>query len=146
MDMPQPAVAVGQAIRATRLRHRTWHGGLLASDHAWAVAFAIPYAVIFLLFVIYPILYGLWLGGEPQLYSQLFADPRYGIALVNTLIYVGVGVNLHILAAFLLSGFFMHKRIWVKALLVVFILPWATPALPAFISLHWFFDGQYRLA
>ncbi len=27
----------------------------------------------------------------------------------------------------------------------LYILPWATPALPAFISIHWFFDGQYGL-
>jgi multiple sugar transport system permease protein len=145
MDMPQPAVAIGQRLGATRPRLKTWHGGLFGSDHVWAVAFAIPYVIIFLLFVIYPICYGFYLGGDPHLYSQLFADPRYGIALVNTLIYVGLGVNLHIFCAFLLSGFFMRKGWWVKALLVAFILPWATPSLPAFISLHWFFDGQYGL-
>ena len=145
MGTTQRAVPIGRAVGATRLRHRVWHGGLLASDYAWALGFAIPYVVIFLLFVIYPILYGFYLGSEPSLYSHLFADPRYSTALVNTLVYVGVGVNLHIIGAFLLSGFFMRKRWWVKALLVLYILPWAMPALPAFISLHWFFDGQYGM-
>jgi multiple sugar transport system permease protein len=145
MGTTQRAVSIGRATGAARLRHKAWHGGVFGSDYAWAVAFAIPYVLIFLLFVIYPILYGFYLGGDPALYKQLFDDPRYGIALVNTLIYVGLGVNLHILGAFLLSGFFMRKRWWVKALLVVYILPWAMPALPAFISLHWFFDGQYGM-
>lgn len=145
MSTAQRAVPVRRAYGAARLRRGVGQGGLLGSDHAWALGFAIPYAVIFLLFVIYPILYGFWLGSEPSLYRQLFADPRYATALVNTLVYVGLGVNLHIIGAFLLSGFFMRRGWWVKALLVLYILPWATPALPAFISLHWFFDGQYGL-
>ena len=145
MGTTERAVPIGRTVGAGRLRHLAWHGGLIGSDYAWAIAFAIPYILIFLLFVICPIVYGLWLGSEPSLYAQLFADPRYSIALVNTLVYVGVGVNLHIFLAFMLSGFFMRKSWWVKPLLVAFILPWATPALPAFISLHWFFDGQYGL-
>ena len=47
--------------------------------------------------------------------------------------------------AFLLSGFFMRKRWWIKALLVIFILPWATPALPAYMSIHWFLNGQWGM-
>ena len=47
--------------------------------------------------------------------------------------------------AFLLSGFFIRKRWWIKALLVVFILPWATPALPAYMSIHWFLNGQWGM-
>ena len=80
-----------------------------------------------------------------QLYADLFADPRYLTAVINTLIYVGVGVNLKMGLAFLLSGFFMRKRWWIKALLVVFILPWATPALPAYMSIHWFLNGQWGM-
>src|SRR5271163_2071385 len=145
MSTTQRVVPIGPAVGATRLRHLAWHGGLIGSEYAWALGFAIPYLAIFLVFVIYPIIYGLWLGSEPALYSHLFGDPRYGTALVNTLVYVGIGVNLHIFGAFLLSGFFMRKGWWVKPLLVLYILPWATPALPAFISIHWFFDGQYGL-
>jgi multiple sugar transport system permease protein len=45
----------------------------------------------------------------------------------------------------MLSGFFMRKRWWIKALLVVFILPWATPALPAYMSIHWLLNGQWGM-
>ncbi len=135
-----------QAIAA-----RTIHAGYAASalpgaairSSLWAIAFAVPYAAIFLAFVLYPIVYGIWLGSRPALYADLFDSPIYLTAVVNTLIYVGVGVNLKMALAFLLSGFFMRKRWWIKALLVIFILPWATPALPAFMSIHWMLNGHW---
>jgi multiple sugar transport system permease protein len=145
MSVTQQALPVGRAVTAARPGRRTGFGGLHGADYVWALAFATPYVIIFLLFVLYPICYGLWLGSQPELYQQLFTDPRYFTAVINTLIYVGVGVNLKMALAFLLSGFFMRRRWWVRALLVVFILPWATPALPAYMSIHWFMDGQWGL-
>jgi multiple sugar transport system permease protein len=44
--------------------------------------------------------------------------------------------------ALLLSGFFMRRRWWIKALLGIYMLPWALPAIPAFISLHWMLIGE----
>jgi multiple sugar transport system permease protein len=145
MSVTQQTLAVGRGMAATRPVRRAWHGGLQGSDYVWAVAFALPYALVFFAFVLYPICYGLWLGGQPELYSQLFADPRYLTAVLNTVIYVGVGVNLKMLLAFLLSGFFMRKSWWTKSLLLVFILPWAMPALPAYISIHWLMNGQWGM-
>ncbi len=145
MSVTQQTLAVGRGLAATRPVRRAWHAGLQGSELTWAIAFAVPYVLIFFAFVVYPICYGLWLGGQSELYRQLFDDPRYLTAVVNTLIYVGVGVNLKMALAFLLSGFFMRKRWWSKALLVVFILPWATPALPAYISIHWLMNGQWGM-
>jgi multiple sugar transport system permease protein len=145
MSVTQQAVAIGRVFARPRLAHRPWFGGLHGADYAWAIAFALPYAAIFLAFVVYPIGYGIWMGSEPALYEDLFSDPRYLTAVVNTLLFVGIGVNLKLFLAFLLSGFFMRKRWWSKALLVVFILPWATPALPAYMSIHWFLNGQWGL-
>jgi multiple sugar transport system permease protein len=144
MSATQQALAVGRGV-ATRPVRRAWHGGLQGSDYVWAVAFALPYAAVFFAFVLYPICYGLYLGGQPELYTQLFDDPRYLTAVLNTVIYVGVGVNLKMCLAFLLSGFFMRKSWWTKSLLLVFILPWATPALPAYISIHWLMNGQWGM-
>jgi len=36
-----------------------------------------------------------------------------------------------------LSGFFMRRGWWVKAMLVLSMLPWVLPAQTAFISFHW---------
>ncbi len=145
MSSTQQAIAIGRPTAAIRLVRRAWPGGPIGSDSAWAIAFAVPYAAVFLAFVAYPVAYGLWLGGKLSLYTELFADPRYLSTVVNTLLFVGIGVNLKMFLAFLLSGFFMRKRWWIKALLVIYILPWATPALPAFMSIHWFLNGQWGL-
>jgi ABC-type sugar transport system permease subunit len=71
----------------------------------------------------------------------VFDNPRYLTTVINTLLLVGIGVNVKMFLAFLLSGFFMRRSRWIKALLVLYMLPWALPALPAFLSLHWMFIG-----
>jgi multiple sugar transport system permease protein len=47
--------------------------------------------------------------------------------------------------ALLLSGFFMRRSWWTKGLLLIYVLPWAVPALPTFISIHWMLNGQWGL-
>jgi multiple sugar transport system permease protein len=144
MSASRLALTGGRNV-ATRLLRGSRHGGPHRSDYAWAIAFAVPYALMFFAFVIYPICFGLWLGSQPSLYVQLLADPRYPTAVFNTVMYVGIGVNLMMVLAFLLSGLFMRKSWWTKPLLLVFMLPWATPALPAYMSIHWLLNGQWGM-
>ena len=122
-----------------------WRGGLQGSEYMWGIAFTIPYIALFLAFVAYPVAFGAWLGHEPSLYAELAEDPIYQRTIVNTILYVGIAVNLKMFGALLLSGFFMQRGWWVRALLLVFVLPWAMPALPAFISIHWMLNGQWGL-
>ena len=146
--MANLASAVRFGGAAVGRRHGLWdylRGHLKGSEYLWALAFVIPYLAVFVVFVAYPIVYGLWMGHDPALYKELFADPIYANTVVNTLIYLAVGVNVKMFLAFLLSGFFVRPGWWVKALLIVFILPWAVPALPTFISIHWMLDGQWGL-
>ena len=148
MQALQTAPAISQAAPAyvpPRTRRRLWQGGLQGSEYTWALAFCVPYAAIFMAFVVYPVLYGLWMGHSPALYTQLWHDPIYRISIVNTIIYLAVGVNVKMFFALLLSGFFMRKRMWVKGLLVIFVLPWAVPALPTFLSIHWMLNSQWGL-
>lgn len=139
------SAAAARALPGARPGRRFWAAGLQGSEFRWAVAFVVPYIAIFIVFVIYPILYGFWLGGKPSLYPVLFSDPVYEMTVVNTLLFVGFGVNVRNVIALLLSGFFMRKGWWVKALLMIFVLPWAVPMMPTFIALHWMFDGDYGL-
>jgi len=125
--------------------HARWRLGLQGSEFTWAIAFVIPYAALFLAFVAYPVMYGLWLGREPALYSELMSEPIYQRTVVNTIIYLGIGVNLKMFGALLMSGFFMRRGWWVKGLLLIYVLPWAVPALPSFISIHWMLNGQWGL-
>lgn len=134
MSGAQEALATRPAAAARpRRRQRALHG----SDLAWSLAFVLPYAALFAGFVVYPMLYGLWMGGSPALYAELVADPRYLRAALNTVLFVGLAVNAQMALALLLSGFFARPRRWIKLLLVVFILPWTLPAVPAFLSFHW---------
>jgi len=136
---------VPRRVPLSRPRRRAWRGGLQGSEFTWAVAFTVPYIALFLAFVAYPVAYGVWLGHRPSLYAELFADPIYQRTVVNTVLYVGIGVNLKMFGALLLSGFFMRRGWWVKGLLLIYVLPWAVPALPAFISIHWMLNGQWGL-
>jgi len=124
---------------------RSLRGSLKGSEYTWALAFLVPYIAVFFTFVVYPALYGLWLGSEPSLYTELYSDPIYQSTIVNTLLFLGVGVNLKMFGALLLSGFFMRPGGWVKGLLMIFVLPWAVPALPEFISIHWMLNGEWGL-
>jgi multiple sugar transport system permease protein len=133
----------GAAIARPRGRRRFWSKGPQGSDTRWAVAFLVPYLAVFLLFVVYPVAYGLWLGHHPASYRQLFADPIYLRTVVNTLIFLALGVNLHLFGALMLSGFFMRRNWRVRSLLLVYILPWAVPAIPTFIAIHWMLNGEW---
>jgi len=138
-------IEVGGPVVPRQSLWRYWRGGLRGSEFAWAVAFVIPYIAVFLAFVIYPVCYGVWMGSQPHLYAEVFSDPIYQKTVVNTLLFVAFGVNLKLFFALLLSGFFMRPGWWVKALLMVFVLPWAVPALPTFISIHWMLNGEWGL-
>jgi multiple sugar transport system permease protein len=124
---------------------RYWRGGLQGSEFTWAVAFVIPYIAVFLAFVVYPACYGLWMGSDPALYAEVFSDPIYLNTVVNTAIFLAFGVNVKLFLALLLSGFFMRPGWWTKTLLLIFVLPWAVPALPTFISIHWMLNGEWGL-
>jgi multiple sugar transport system permease protein len=110
---------------------------LHGSDLGWSIAFIVPYAILFAAFALYPISYGLWMGSDPALYAELLRDPRYFRAAINTALFVGLAVNVQMALALLLSGFFVRRRWWIKALLIIYILPWTLPAVPAYLSFHW---------
>jgi len=132
-------LAVKGPVAAGRPRMPGWRGHLHGSDLTCSILFIVPYAALFVAFVIYPIGYALWMGSDPALYAELLSDPRYLRAAVNTVLFVGLAVNLQMILALLLSGFFMRRRRWIRALPVIYILPWTLPAVPAYLSFHWMF-------
>ena len=108
----------------------------------WALAFVAPYAAVFVAFVVYPVAYALWLAASPLLFVELVSDPRYLPAVVNTVIFVGIGVNVTMFGALLLSGFFLRPRRWIRMLLVPFLLPWLVATVQGCISFHWMLIDQ----
>lgn len=137
-----PQVLAAGPIALDRPRRPSWHHHLHGSEFAWAIAFVIPYAAVFFAFVVYPVAFGLWMARTPSLYGDLIDNPFYARTVINTVLYVALGVNVKMFLALLLSGFFMRRRWWIKALLGIYMLPWALPAIPAFISIHWMLIGE----
>jgi multiple sugar transport system permease protein len=145
LPVTTPRVLAAAPTTLSRPREPFWARHLRGSEFAWAIAFIVPYVAVFFAFVVYPIAYGLWMAGDTSLYRDLVADPLYAQTVLNTVVYVGLGVNVKMFLALLLSGFFMRRRWWIKALLPVYILPWALPAIPAFVSFHWMLIGKEGL-
>jgi multiple sugar transport system permease protein len=138
-------VLAGRPAAANWPRRPAWRVGLRRREAAWAIAFLVPYAGVFLAFAAYPIVYALWMGSKLSLYAALLDDPLYLTTAANTLLFAGLGVNLMMFLALLLSGFFMRRRWWIKALLVVYVVPWALAEVQSFTSIHWILISEMGL-
>jgi len=142
MSSTQQVFAAGPPVSFQGSRWPRGYSQLHAADLRWAIAFVLPYAAVFFVFVVYPFGYALWMAGRPALYAELIADRSYLTAVVNTLLFVGIGVNVKMFLALLLSGFFLRPRWWIKASLAVYVLPWLIAAAQAGVSFHWMLQQE----
>src|SRR6185437_15112117 len=94
----------------------------LTPAQVWGIVLLVPYLLVFLAFVVYPIGYGLWLAREPASYVALYNDPIFARAAINTLIFLLIGINIKMLIALFLSSFFVEQRVWIRWLSVRFML------------------------
>jgi multiple sugar transport system permease protein len=104
-----------------------------------------PYVLVFLVFVLYPVGYGLWLARHPASYVKLVDDPIFARSVVNTLFFLIVGINLKMMVALFLSGFFVQARTWIRWLSLVFILPWAMPSIPTILSIRFMLNPEWGI-
>src|SRR5919202_4723439 len=117
----------------------------LSPWQVWGFILIAPYVLIFLTFVLYPVGYGLWVARRPQSYVALFDDPIFLRSVVNTLVFLVIGVNLKMIVALLLSGFFVQARPWIRWLSLLFILPWAVPSIPTILSFRFMLNPEWGL-
>jgi multiple sugar transport system permease protein len=129
-----PGIALPRSRFAFKSSWQTWGAILIA-----------PYVLVFLVFVLYPVTYGLWLARHPASYATLFDDPVFTRTVVNTVIFLIIGVNLKFLLALFLSGFFVHERVWIRWLSVIFIIPWAVPSIPTIFSIRFMLNPEWGL-
>jgi multiple sugar transport system permease protein len=118
-------------------------GFSLSEKQVWALLFTAPYIVVFLAFVVFPVGYAFWLARDPHLYVELSEDPIFLRTVVNTLVFLIVAINVKMVMALFLSGFFTHKRWWVKVLAVLFVLPWAVPSIPTILSVRFMLNPEW---
>lgn len=109
----------------------------------WGRLMVVPYLLIFLVFVVYPVGYGLWLARHPQSYVHLAEDPIFFRSVINTLVFLVVAINVKMIVALVLSGFFVTARWWIKIVSVIFILPWAMPSIPTILSVRFMLNPEW---
>lgn len=109
----------------------------------WGRLMVAPYLIVFLVFVLYPVLYGLWLARHPQSYVDLFNDPIFFRSVANTLVFLIVAINIKMVVALILSGFFVVERWWIKIISALFILPWAVPSIPTILSVRFMLNPEW---
>ncbi|HKQ86569.1 MAG TPA: sugar ABC transporter permease [Candidatus Acidoferrales bacterium] len=117
----------------------------LSARQAWGFILLSPYLLVFLVFVAYPVVYGFWVARNPQSYVNLFHDPIFPRSVVNTLAFLVLGINLKMMVALLLSGFFVQARLWIRWLSLLFILPWAVPSIPTILSVRFMLNPEWGI-
>ncbi len=115
----------------------------LSQYEFWGRMFVVPYLLVFVILVLFPVGYGLWLARHPESYVKLFADPIFFRTVANTLIFLVVAINLKMAIALFLSGFFVKTRWWIQILAVLFILPWAVPSIPTILSVRFMLNPEW---
>ena len=117
----------------------------LSPWQAWGLILITPYLLVLAVFVVYPVGYGLFLARNPASYVRLVDDPVFARSVVNTLIFLIIGINIKMLVALCLSGFFVQARTWIKWLSFLFILPWAVPSIPTILSIRFMLNPEWGL-
>ena len=112
---------------------------------AWGLILIAPYVLVFFLFVLYPVSYGFWVARRPETYVHLLEDPVFFRSFLNTIVFLIVAINVKMMVALLLSGFFIQSRTWIKWLSVLFILPWAVPSIPTIMSLRFMLNPEWGI-
>jgi multiple sugar transport system permease protein len=117
----------------------------LTPTQVWGLLLVAPYLLVFCAFVLYPVAYGFWLARNPASYVALYNDPIFARSAVNTLIFLVIGINIKMIIALALSGFFVQQRVWVRWLSVLFILPWAVPSIPTILSIRFMLNPEWGM-
>ena len=118
---------------------------------AWArrtllgLAFCGPLVLVFLSLVLYPMLYMIYMGLDWDIYDAIFDDPIFIQTLWNTVIFVGLAVNIKMFLALTLSAIFSVEHRFAKILSGLFLLPWAIPSLPGILAFRWMLNGQWGI-
>ena len=117
--------------------------------------FVLPFLSIFTAFIVYPLLSEVYysftryeIGLPPRFvglknFLGLLNDSDYRQSVINTLIYVGIGVNVK-LALSLLIAIFLNRDFRGRSLVqALFLLPWAAATISSLLSFRWLLDTDF---
>ena len=119
--------------------------------------FMLPAAALLLVFLLYPLGLGLWLGltdatlGEPgefigwDNFVTLFADDVYWLSVFNTIIYTVVASAAKFLLGLWLA-MLLNEHMPFKAFIrAIVLLPWIVPTVLSAIAFWWLYDSQFSI-
>lgn len=115
------------------------------SRNLQGLLFSLPLIALFVAFVAYPLYFEVTQALDRYTYEVLFSDPIYLQTVVNTLVYVGIAVNVKLFLALLLSGLLESDDRATRVLSAIFLLPWAIPVLPGILSVRWMMSSQWGI-
>jgi multiple sugar transport system permease protein len=95
--------------------------------------------------VITPMVYEIYLGLDRTIYPAIFSDPIFIQTVWNTVLFVGIAVNVKMFLAMTLSSLFAAEHWAARVLGGIFLLPWAIPSLPGILSFRWMLNGQWGI-
>ena len=112
------------------------------------VLLLLPLLLYFLAFVAFPFLYNLFLsfnstsgGLALTAYREVLSDPRFGSAVVNTLVISAVSLALELLLGLgLAMWIFKARGRWARVWRLVFILPLGVPGIVSAANMRYIFD------
>jgi multiple sugar transport system permease protein len=119
--------------------------------------FLLPAAALLLVFLLYPLGLGLWLGltnatlGDPgefiglDNFWTLFSDDVYWLSVFNTIIYTVIAS----VAKFMLGlwlAMLLNEHMPFKAFIrAIVLLPWIVPTVLSAIAFWWIYDSQFSI-
>jgi multiple sugar transport system permease protein len=115
------------------------------SRNLQGLLFSLPLILLFLAFVVYPLYFEVTQALDRYTYEVLFNDPIYVQTIINTIVYVGIAVNVKLFLALLLSGLLESDSRATRLLSAIFLLPWAIPVLPGVLSVRWMMSSQWGI-
>lgn len=114
----------------------------------------LPFIIFLFMFLLFPLGYELFISffNEKlefiglEYFRRLLVDPNYMESLINTALYVGIGVNVKMFLALLLANSlvvmdFKGKRLY-KTLIMI---PWVIPVVPSALNFRWMLDTDYGI-
>jgi multiple sugar transport system permease protein len=130
----------------------------LKVDRNWlGFWFMVPAAAILILFLAYPLAYGIWLSltdarigrsGEfvgLENYEWLWDDSVFWLAVFNTLLYTGVASTIKF-AVGLYLAILLNQSLPFKALIrAVVLIPFIVPTVLSAIAFWWIYDAQFSI-
>jgi multiple sugar transport system permease protein len=119
--------------------------------------FMLPAAALLLVFLLYPLGLGLWLGltnatlGEPGEFIgfgnfvTLFSDDVYWLSVFNTILYTVVASAAKFILGLWLA-MLLNQHMPFKAFIrAIVLLPWIVPTVLSAIAFWWLYDSQFSI-